>query len=184
MQAGEDYPGQHMTAYHEAGHAIAAIKTGGRIKEMNLEDRTANDENGYTVASYPAPDEAFYIYAGPWTHAKFNKPSKPVEPADVIQQFLQNSDDWIAFKKATGITRPDPAWHEKAAKVLAKAWDNGEIQGLAERLIAHTPEIDLDNGQRLVRENARDRWHGTDYHDVPDDGDGLVGPPPPIPQRV
>jgi hypothetical protein len=115
-----------------------------------------------------------------------------------------NADDWTAFQRATGHDvndnawmsmqyplalgglmppeyRPNWAWHEKAEGVLARAWDDGEIQDLAEQLMAHKQEIELSNGQRPIREDARDRWHGNDYREISDGGgSGLVGPPPPI----
>lgn len=176
----QDFNAHPKTVRHEVGHAIAAIKTGGRVKEMNLGDRDVNDEYGYTHASYPQSEAAFYHYAGSWTQAKFDRPDKPVQRCDIIPYYwLQNLDDAVMFRDATGITRPHPAWHEKVTKVLAKAWDDGEIQGLAEQFIALAPEIDLHNGQMLIRRGENALWRGTDYYDVPDNGGGLVGPPTP-----
>lgn len=201
MDGDEEYEGQRVTAHHEAGHAIAAMKTGGRVRQMNICDRNEDDKNGYTIASYPDVDEAFYIYAGPWAEAKFSKPSETIDLDRVLGCLRTNADDWTAFQRATGHDvddfawismqaplafgglmppeyRPNWAWHEKAAAVLLQAWDDGEIQALADQLLAHKRVIELRNRQLLRREGTRDCWDASDYYAVPDGGNGLVGPPP------
>lgn len=203
MAEEEDYVGQRVTAYHEAGHAVAAMRAGGRIAQINICDRNVNDKDGFTQASYPRPDEVFYIYAGPWAEAKFERPTETIDLDRVLGYLRTNADDWIFFQRAAGhmVTdtawipmqsslaygglvpseyRPNWAWHEKAEALLNRAWDDGEIPELAEQLLAHEHEIKLRNGQVLTRAHTRDQWDGSDYHDAPDDGDGLVGPPPPI----
>ncbi|OBI88647.1 hypothetical protein A9X01_14715 [Mycobacterium asiaticum] len=80
-----------------------------------------------------------------------------------------NRDDWIAFQRLVGNEvgvseftqmqesvafglpalseyreyRPPQEWHEKADGVLAPAWNDGEIQALAERTRAKDREIQL-----------------------------------------
>lgn len=204
MMVDEDYEGQRVTAYHEAGHAIAASKCpDGRVKSIDICDRSKDDEeNGATSASCRDADGAFLFYAGAVAEAMFWAPGRTVNTEMALTFLRANRDDWIEFQTAAGNFvgvsewtqlqdalrgegepmpleyRPPREWHEKAAGVVAAAWDAGEIQDLAEQMLAHKKCIELCNGQRLIREGVQDRWCGTDYRRAPDDGDGLVGPPP------
>ena len=208
MDDDEAYEGQRRTAYHEAGHAIAAIKTPhGSVKYIDICDRNVDDESGGTFASSPDADDAFRIYAGPWAEEKFNNPDEAIDRDGVLGCLRTNEDDWTDFQHALGNDvsptawtqmqeaalgigtapreyRPSSAWHDKATSVLVKAWDDGDIQQLAEQMMARRKEIQLPNGQSIVREDTRDRWNAKDYCEAPRDGSGLVGPPPPIDQTT
>lgn len=199
---------RRLTAYHEAGHAIAiTLCPDGSIEFIDICDRDANDdENGTTSGYVRDADEAFRIYAGPWVEARLHNPGGAVTPESALDRLRANRDDWIAFQHIVGnpvgiseFTQmqesllglghsddsmppeycPPLEWHKKADRVLAEAWHRGEIQALAEQMLGRAKTIELTNGQVLTRDDSRDRWYGSNYVAVPGEGEGLVGPPPP-----
>jgi len=182
----EEYPGQRHTAYHEAGHAIAAIKTPrGAVEHIDICDRKKNDaENGGTSSSTVDADDAFRIYGGPWAHVKFYRPTDALTLYAVLTCIYNNVDDQFDFLDiadrdagiSTGETIED--WHNRADKVMSAAWNAREVQDLAEAMLARHKEIRLSNGQLLVRDSWRDRWVDKDYVEAPREGRGLVGPLP------
>lgn len=184
----QDYAERRHTAYHEAGHAIAAIKTpGGAVEHIDICNRRKNDaESGGTNSSSVDADDAFRIYGGPWAHVKFYRPTDPLTFHDVLTCIYNNADDQVAFldmaDRDAGLHAVDTIedWHGRANRVMSAAWDAGEVQDLAEAMLARHNEIRLSNGQLLVRDSWRDRWVDEDYVQAPREGRGLVGPLPPF----
>jgi hypothetical protein len=166
---------RYFTAYHEAGHALAAAKCPeGRVDEIDIRfNPFVADERGATKHDHRPEDQAFIIYAGPWAHARAVWPGETIDLDRVLAFLRSNTDDWVAFQKVHGHNvgpneviqlgiaasdggigpreyRPSLTWHEAAAEVLTRAW--AEIEELAEKMLAGEREIKLGNGHRLVRE--------------------------------
>ncbi|MCV7224449.1 hypothetical protein [Mycolicibacterium komossense] len=184
----EDYPERRHTAYHEAGHAIAAIKTPrGAVEHIDICDRNNNDaESGGTNCSSVTADDAFRVYGGPWAHVKFYRPADALTFYDVLTCIYANNDDQDLFihyaerdaEIFTAETFED--WHERADGVMSAAWEAQEVQNLAEEMLARAKKIRLSNGQLLIRDSWRDRWVCKDFVPAPEEGKGLVGPLPPF----
>ena len=51
---------RYVTACHEAGHAVAAVRRGGWVNEIDISDK------GHTCTEHEPADKAFIVYAGPW----------------------------------------------------------------------------------------------------------------------
>jgi hypothetical protein len=183
----EDYPERPHTAYHEAGHAIAAIKTPrGAVQYIDICDRKKDKEGGATSSSSVNPDDAFRIYGGPWAHVRFYRPTDALTFWDVLTCIYANPDDQNDFiyfaDRDDGINTAERVeeWHDRANSVMASSWESGELQDLAEAMLARDEEIRLSNGQLLVRSGRRDRWVAEDYEEAPRAGRGRVGPLPPF----
>lgn len=165
----------YFTAYHEAGHAVAAAKCpDGHVDEIDIRNTPfVETERGGTKHDHRPEDQAFIIYAGPWAHARAKWPGETIDLDRVLAVLRWNADDWTAFQQVHGHEVsandlmqfqiaatdggiappeywPNMTWHEEAAEVLVRAWP--EIQELAEKMLAGEREIVLSNGQRLVRE--------------------------------
>lgn len=100
---------RRLTAYHEAGHAVAAvISPGGRVDEIDISFNEEFDERGHTLHHHEPADQAFIIYAGPWAHAlawtideTYQRPANGLIPSPdkVAEAFRCNHDDWYAYER-------------------------------------------------------------------------------------
>ena len=75
------------TAYHEAGHAVAAVICGGYVKYINL-----------SGPSLKCADEAFMVWAGPWTQAYWKGDCKTNRIVEIFQ--TQSYWDWPVYEEA------------------------------------------------------------------------------------
>ncbi|MFV8309867.1 hypothetical protein [Mycobacteroides chelonae] len=94
------------TAYHEAGHAIAAATCGREVIAVY-----SVFPGGYTT--YSGTDSKFVIYAGPWASAHLSCPdgSDDAFTARWIEQFKFNTHDWAADLRLRGYQFAD--WIEQ-----------------------------------------------------------------------
>lgn len=65
---------RRLTAYNEAGRAVAAVMRGGTFFSITIEPD--GDRDGFTSVKVPRRDMAFVVFAGPWAEARaeWNKP--------------------------------------------------------------------------------------------------------------
>lgn len=82
-----------MTAYHEAGHAVASVMRGG--SELRSTAITAGhpDHRGLTLHRSAPWDVAFIAWAGPWAQARAAWGDLPLDGED---------DDWLTFDDYIG----------------------------------------------------------------------------------
>lgn len=74
------------TAFHEAGHAVAAVVLGGQVHQVIV------DEHPHTEYD-PLPGlDAGIVYAGPWAEARWELGRTP-GPADMRRVFARNGSD-------------------------------------------------------------------------------------------
>lgn len=77
-------------AFHEAGHAVAAVLLGSRVRQAVLGDTPRTEYDG----AYPAGTEARITYAGPWAEARWlaGRARRP-GPADMHRALAANCSD-------------------------------------------------------------------------------------------
>ncbi|MDT5067247.1 MAG: hypothetical protein QOK02_3402 [Mycobacterium sp.] len=173
------------TYYHESGHVIAALKRGGYVVSIDL-----NEVEPETDVPVEPPGRAFKIWAGPWAQAYFEDAENCTEVRVAALFQGQSFFDWPLYEEALDpqrakeikvreaaaaaemadlmpdrpkpdnlppVTPPDPGWHDE----LVAAWP--EIQQLAISLLRGESPIELRNGQRLVLDEDRaDYWSPED----------------------
>jgi hypothetical protein len=175
---------QDITAYHEAGHARAAVRRRAPVSRIDI---TTDDEDGRylgnTEADVNDPDRAFYAYAGPWVSARLiDGPGVGIDR--VLYYMRASTADWPMFQRAMGRTVTDrdiaeaeyvwtfggdpPAgevrpqsttaqqWHDE----LADEWTN--IEALARALLAKQEVITVGDGPPLVRDEQSSVWRKRD----------------------
>lgn len=91
-------------AHHEAGHAVAAHRSGREVYEIWI-----HPADGHTTFQETVGETfAFIVYGGPWAQARYlcipeMLYSDDLPPADRVAEMLTaNRSDWIAFEEATG----------------------------------------------------------------------------------
>lgn len=69
-----------LTAYHEAGHAVAALMRGG----SSLLSVTLSDTHGAGITWHRSHvwDQAFIAYAGPWAESRHQWGDRPLDDLD------------------------------------------------------------------------------------------------------
>ncbi|MEY8015270.1 hypothetical protein [Mycobacterium servetii] len=92
-------PERELTAYHEAGHAVAAaMRGGGELRSITIEPSAAY--LGHTGFRCKPCDTAFVTYAGPWAEARVQWPLPSLDGEDedgasfedyVAAAFLRNA---------------------------------------------------------------------------------------------
>ena len=105
-------------AFHEAGHAVAAVVLGGRVH------RAVVDEHPHTEHD-PLPGlDAGIVYAGPWAEARWTLGYQP-GPADMRRALARNGSDDRTLCAAGGphqgahiVSLMERCW--PAVKTLAK----------------------------------------------------------------
>lgn len=109
-----------MTAYHEAGHAVASVMRGGsELRSVTLTPGHP-DHRGQTWHSSAPWDAGFIAWAGPWAQARASWGDLPLDGED---DDLLTFDDYLVGAVLTG-------GHEDAAAVEASH------EQLAEQLAA------------------------------------------------
>jgi hypothetical protein len=85
------------TAFHEAGHAVAAVVLGGRVHKAVMDDGHPRTEH----EALPSGTEAAVTYAGPWCEARWTLGRAP-GPADLHRILATNQSDDRALCAAGG----------------------------------------------------------------------------------
>jgi hypothetical protein len=82
MAAPDDHHQRHLTAHHEAGHAVAALmRGGGELVSVTIEPTA--EYAGHTGLRSKPFDIAFVTYAGPWAEARAQWPAEvPLDAED------------------------------------------------------------------------------------------------------
>ncbi|GAA2552088.1 M50 family metallopeptidase [Mycolicibacterium diernhoferi] len=74
------------TAFHEVGHAVAAVVLGGRVHRVIVGEQAHTEHD-------PLPGlDAGITYAGPWAEARWEL-GRPPGPADMRRALARNSSD-------------------------------------------------------------------------------------------
>jgi len=73
-----------LTAYHEAGHAVAGCMRGSVLCSVRL----CEDGDGLTVHRGPSWDNPFATYAGPWAETRFIWGDRPAD---------EETEDYLVF---------------------------------------------------------------------------------------
>ncbi|MEU7767912.1 M50 family metallopeptidase [Nocardia sp. NPDC049190] len=86
-------------AFHEAGHAIAAVLAGGRVTEVTLS--SGPDAHGQCqTADLPTSAEALVAVAGPWAAARWTTGAVP-SWRDVRDELAAQPDDFAVVAAAS-----------------------------------------------------------------------------------
>ncbi|WP_326544690.1 hypothetical protein QGN31_06555 [Mycobacterium sp. 2-64] len=111
-------------AFHEAGHAVAAVLLGGRVHKAVLGERPRTEYD-----DLPDSVSARTTYAGPWAEARWLRGRSP-GPGDMQRVLPTTSLDWQALVAAGGpaaglaviplLERCWPAVERVAAELLVK----------------------------------------------------------------
>ncbi|OBG55762.1 hypothetical protein A5703_07380 [Mycobacterium sp. E188] len=173
---------REVTAYHEAGHARAAVRRGGTVNQIDI---TTDDEAGSYEGNNHVDIEpehlGNYAYAGPYMSARVVEgPEESVDVDRVMRYVRASQTDWPILQEALG----RPPTEEEASDALASeylpghkpppgevrpdaatatSWhkeyedDLPEIEGLADKLVAGQQEIQVGDVV-LVRVGASDCW--------------------------
>lgn len=98
---GETPSQRELTAYHEAGHAVAAVMRGGRVISISIEP-VPGCHDGETWTTQQQWDNSFVYFAGPWAEARRLWPAGTLNNLDedgltfntyILGRFLRNPDD-------------------------------------------------------------------------------------------
>ncbi len=84
------------TAFHEAGHAVAAVVLGGRVHPVLVDDHPRTE-----FTTLPAGTTSAVALAGPWSEARWTNGRVP-GPADVRAALSRNGSDDQALCAAGG----------------------------------------------------------------------------------
>jgi hypothetical protein len=140
---------QEVTAYHEAGHARAAVRRGASVNKIDI---SCDDENGNylgnTAVDIDPAHEAFYAYAGPWVSARLiNGPEDSVDIGRVMYYLRGSTADWPIFQIALG--RTDVT--DREAKEAYAVWNYGGDPPPGEVW----PDVDVASGWH---QDLADEW--------------------------
>jgi hypothetical protein len=175
------YSETEIAAFHEAGHARAAVRRGATVNGIDISWIPERARGWTDVDNIPTPDDlALYAYAGSWVDDVLLRPTGQALDIDELWFRVQgNNDDWGVLQKALGNDvsaadvfgiqiyawerRPPPdfevrppiatvlQWHEE----LDDEWPH--IQTLAEQLIDAIPIITVGAGPALQKV-SESRW--------------------------
>ncbi|WP_374025610.1 hypothetical protein [Mycobacterium sp. HNNTM2301] len=122
------------TAFHEAGHAIAATLLGGRIRVAVVSEgrtfgmlgKTVHDE--VAAGSWPS-----ILYAGPWAEARLGAGRRPTQ-REMFTALDRNVCDDRELSRAGGsvtgaaiVPLLERCW-PSVAKLAAQLWSNSEVR--------------------------------------------------------
>jgi hypothetical protein len=100
------------TAFHEAGHAVAAVLLGGRVDRALIDD----DDPRTEFVSIPAGRGTEVTYAGPWAEARWLARRTP-NPAQIRRALAANQSDDRALCAAG-----DPHLGATVVPLLDRCW--------------------------------------------------------------
>ncbi|BBX92727.1 M50 family metallopeptidase [Mycolicibacterium boenickei] len=110
------------TAFHEAGHAVAAVALGGRVHRATVDDEHPHTE----YDRLPAGIQAAITYAGPWAEARWTLGRAP-GPADMHGALAIHRADDRALCAAGG-----PSAGAEVVGLLERCWP--AVKALTTRL--------------------------------------------------
>jgi hypothetical protein len=102
----------HLAYFHEAGHAVAALRRNRPVNDIYI-----HPDNGFTSHgfddTYEGDAHQFIVYAGPWAEVRalwaFNGINKNADDAarekfaDTVRDLLRkNGSDWLEYHRAMG----------------------------------------------------------------------------------
>jgi hypothetical protein len=189
----DDWRPPKSTWYHEAGHAVAAVRCGGHVDYMEFGGGEPETDAPVAEPSH----QAFKVWAGPWAQVYLEDNGNC--STDRIAGLLhgQSLVDWPLYEEAIDPDRaaqldirglaaavefaalfPDQPMRKKPEILppvtapdpgwhdkLTAAWT--EIANLAESLLNGESPIELSNGQEIVRFGDHDYWYDPSRVDDP-----------------
>jgi hypothetical protein len=119
---------RELAAWHEAGHAVAAVMRGeSRLKSVALDEERHGA--GLTEHSSKSFDNAFIAFAGPWAEARYGWGDRPLDDDD---------DDGLYFDDHLfGVQMEQPA----DAAILESARAEARAAGLPPDSVWHTEQV-------------------------------------------
>jgi hypothetical protein len=170
----------HLTAHHEAGHAVAADRCRREVFEILIDF-----PGGFTRHQEAGGDYAFILYAGPWAQARAQWTKETIDTGTrdddghsfeehVKAMFGSNPDDWCKYEhEKGGDCSTIAAYQAEETEAYEKGelyrfapapittpdreWDTllenawTTIKDVATRMLAAEPEITLGDGEPLER---------------------------------
>lgn len=113
------------TAFHEAGHAVAAVALGGRVHLARVDGDHPDTEH----EQLPAGMQAAITYAGPWAGARWTRGRAP-GPADMHRTLATHRADDRALCPAGG-----PSAGAEVVGLVERCWS--AVRAPASRLYVH-----------------------------------------------
>jgi hypothetical protein len=117
----DDYGQRAASAFHEAGHAVAAVLLGGRVHQAVLRDRPLTEYDVLPERYAPS-----ITYAGPWAEARWLAGRQP-GPRELHRVLVANPSDDKELCAAGG-----PAAALGVVPLLQRCWP--AVETLATRL--------------------------------------------------
>jgi hypothetical protein len=171
---------RRITAHHEAGHARAAARVGGRVDGIDI-SYTPLLARGWTAVDVPdITDITFYAYAGSWAQTRLIAPDQCHDREALWTLVRTNSDDWAEIQRSLGRTvtdsdmtgaqiwgienrnsplpgelRPDTITVLSMHDALEDEWSS--ITELAAQLLAGATPITVGSGPDLAKV-SESRW--------------------------
>jgi hypothetical protein len=152
---------RYLTAFHEAGHAVAVVLRNGTVVAIAIEPEPGETHYGATDHHGPTWANPFIAYAGPWAEARVQWPDIEISSTDdhgrsfgdYVRAAFENSADAATYAE---YLPHEESWSQDAPPTFAaktSMW-NAELEDhwLAVRAVA----LRLFSGEVLRHDVVRD----------------------------
>ncbi len=120
---------RRVAAFHEAGHAVAAVMRGGStLTSVSLDEQVHGA--GITWSRAHVWDQAFIIWAGPWAEARHAWGDRPLDGED------EDGCTLADYVFGVFLTQPvDSADYDRATRADDELGSDGRGRGVAECVV-------------------------------------------------